>query len=57
MVNLYPKYLFNFFLNLNFKQQSSFNTAKLIYKEGGFGLNGLNRGLTSTLGNNKLKKH
>lgn len=31
-------------------QQSTFATAKMIYKEGGFGLNGLNRGLTSTLG-------
>ena len=29
---------------------SSFQTCKLIYNEGGFGLNGLNRGLTSTLG-------
>ena len=29
---------------------STSQTCKLIYKEGGFGLNGLNRGLTSTLG-------
>lgn len=33
-------------------QKSSFETAKMIYNEGGFGLNGLNRGLTSTLGRN-----
>jgi hypothetical protein len=32
------------------KQKTSFQTCKLIYNEGGFGLNGLNRGLTSTLG-------
>lgn len=32
------------------KQKSSLETAKLIYKENGFGLNGLNRGLTATLG-------
>lgn len=30
-------------------QKSSFETAKQIYNEGGLGLNGLNRGLTSTL--------
>jgi len=30
-------------------QRSSFDTAKKIYAEGGFGSNGLNRGLTSTL--------
>lgn len=30
-------------------QKSTFDTARLIYKEGGFGLSGLNRGLTSTL--------
>lgn len=29
---------------------SSFETARMIYKENGLGLNGLNRGLTSTLG-------
>lgn len=30
-------------------QKGSFHVAKTIYNEGGFGLNGLNRGLTSTL--------
>lgn len=35
----------------SFKQQpSSFAQARLIIKKGGFGLNGLNKGLTSTLG-------
>jgi solute carrier family 25 2-oxodicarboxylate transporter 21 len=32
------------------KQTSTFGTAKKIINEGGFGLNGLNRGLTATLG-------
>ncbi len=32
------------------KQLSTGQMAKKIYAEGGFGLNGLNRGLTSTLG-------
>ena len=32
------------------KQKTSFQVLKQIYSEGGFGLNGLNRGLTSTLG-------
>lgn len=36
------------------KQKSSFETARMIYKEGGFGSNGLNRGLTSTLGRNGI---
>jgi solute carrier family 25 2-oxodicarboxylate transporter 21 len=31
-------------------QKGTFEIAKSIYKENGFGLNGLNRGLTSTLG-------
>jgi solute carrier family 25 (mitochondrial 2-oxodicarboxylate transporter), member 21 len=32
------------------KQKSSFQTAREIIKNDGFGLSGLNRGLTSTLG-------
>jgi len=35
---------------LNFQQPSTIATAKEILKKDGFGLQGLNRGLTSTLG-------
>lgn len=36
--------------NYSVQQPSSFAQARLIIKKGGFGLNGLNKGLTSTLG-------